>query len=126
MRRRNQVDIMASELVLQVEHMLRQLITCNFIRFLLLPFLTDLVVLTKQAAQVAVGKEYRSGAFIAGKSRFLSVVIAVRGDDGQGSRMAEPGFTLKAVDMTFPRTDIAGCQSLIEPFRPLFEFSGFV
>jgi hypothetical protein len=88
--------------------MLRQLITGNFIRFLLLPVLADLVILAKQAAQVAIGKKYRSGAFIAGKSRFLSVMVAVRGNYGKSSRMAVSVIPLKAVGTAPSRTDIAG------------------
>jgi hypothetical protein len=117
---------MASELVLQIEHMLCQLITGDFIRFLLLPFLADLVILAKKAAQIAVGKEYRSRAPVAGKSRFLSVMVAVRGNDRQRSRMTVSVIPLQTVGTAPPRADIARNQSLVKPPRPPFEFTGFI
>ena len=40
--------------------------------------------------------------------------------------MAETSFSVQAVDPTFPRANIAVSQPLLQPFRPVFKFTGMV
>ena len=55
---RNEIDIVAAQFILKVEHLFSQGVTVRFIRSLLFPVLAYLVVLTVNASHIAVAKEH--------------------------------------------------------------------
>jgi len=79
-RWRNEIDIMAIQRILEVEHVFSKGTAICLIGFLSLPVLAYLMVLAINTAQVAVTKEYCPRPPAAGENRFLSVVVAERSD----------------------------------------------
>ena len=94
MGRGNEIDIVAAQLVLKVEHPFRQSVAVHFLRLLLFPVLAYLVVLTINAAHIAVAEENRPRPPGPGNSRLLTVMGADRRDYGETSGMAIGRFVL--------------------------------
>ena len=115
--RRYQIDVVAVFPVLQPEHHTRELFSAGLPRCERLRVLAYLVVLAEDAAQVAVGEEYRAAAAAARHRRLLAPMRARRRDDRLARRPAVPQFPLHAVDATPSRTDIARHKPLNERAR---------
>jgi hypothetical protein len=96
------------------------------VSFYLPPFtpVADFPVLTEKTIQVAVGEEDGPGTKIAYKLRFLSEMGMAAVEHGVGRGTAVPQFILKAVDVTFPGTKIAGSQPYFSFVSPLLQFTG--
>ena len=58
-RWRDEVNIVAAELILKVEHVFRQGMAVHLLGFLFLPALAYLVVLAIDTSHIAVAEEYR-------------------------------------------------------------------
>ena len=56
---RNEIDIVAAQFILKVEHPFRQGVAVYFLGLLLFPVLTYLVVLTINASHITIAKENR-------------------------------------------------------------------
>jgi hypothetical protein len=80
-------------------------------------------VLAEKTIQVAVGEEDGSGTKIAYKLRFLSEMGMAAVEHGIGRGTAVPQFILKAVDMTFPGTNITGSQPFFRFVSPLLQLT---
>lgn len=93
----DEIDVMGAP-VLQVQHFLHQLVYRQCLVAPGLEFLADLVVLAKDAGQVAAGKEYGSRASLPRDGRLLTVVQAGVGYLDLGARSADAGFPGQAVD----------------------------
>jgi hypothetical protein len=76
MRRSHQIYIVTLQIVLEIEHALRQSAGTDLIVLLVFRLLANLVILAIYATHIAVSKEYRSRAPSAGKNRLLAVVGA--------------------------------------------------
>ena len=83
MRRRNEIDIVAAQFILKVEHLFSQGVAVYFIGFLLSPVLAYLVVLTIDASHIAIAKENRPRPPGPGNSWLLTVMGADRRDYGE-------------------------------------------
>ena len=59
MRWRNEVDIVAAQLILKIEHAFSHGMAIHLLGFLSLPALTYLVVLAIDTPHIAVAEEYR-------------------------------------------------------------------
>jgi hypothetical protein len=79
---RNEVDIVAAQSVLKVEHLFSQGAAVHLIGFLLFPVLAYLVVLTINASHIAIAQENRPRPSGPGNSRLLTVMSADRRDYG--------------------------------------------
>ena len=117
---------MAAQFVLQVKHVLCQLMTCDFIRFLHSPVLADLVVLAIDTAQITVSKKDGARTLFAGENRLLAVMVAVRGNNRQCPGIAVSHFTAEAINPAFSRADIAVSQPLFKPLGALCHFARFI
>ena len=56
---RNEIDVVAAQSILEVEHPFRQGAAVHFLGFLLSPVLTYLIVLAIDASHITVAKENR-------------------------------------------------------------------
>ena len=74
MRGRYQVDIMTSQVILKIEHLLGQPVIVSFIELLGIRVLADLEVLTVDAAHVAVAQKDGAGPPHTGKGRFFPMM----------------------------------------------------
>jgi hypothetical protein len=59
---RNQIDIVATQFILEVQHPVRQGEAVNFISFLVPPVLTYLIILTIDTSHIAVAEEDGPGS----------------------------------------------------------------
>ena len=116
-----QVQVVAAAL-LQIQENVRQGDRRNF-----LPqtFLTDLMVLTVQAAESATGKENRTGPPFARQRRFLPEMGQGLGHPGLTPLLAEPGLPGQTVHPTFPGAQPAGGQEVPGLFYPFRKGPGF-
>jgi hypothetical protein len=81
-----------------------------------LEFLADLVVLAKDAAEIAAGEEDGPGAARAGDRRFFAVVQAGVGDLRSGPAPAKPRLTRQPVHAAPSRAAFTISQLLRETF----------
>lgn|GEM_PF-4106842 len=63
MRRRNEIDVVAAQLILKIKHPFRQSTAIDLFGFLLFPVLAYLVVLTIDSSHITVSEEDRSRPF---------------------------------------------------------------
>jgi hypothetical protein len=82
MRRRNEINVMTAEFILEVKHTLRQGLRINFFSPLAFPVLAYLVVLAINTPQITVTKEDRPRPIGPGDDRFLSVMYTSHRDYG--------------------------------------------
>ena len=80
---RNEVDIMAAQFILKVEHLFSQGMAVHLIGFLLFPVLAYLVVLTINASHIAIAKENRPRTSGPRNSWLLTLMSADRRDYGE-------------------------------------------
>jgi hypothetical protein len=74
MGRGDEIDVMALQFVLEIDHLCSQRVNLYFVLFLCFRILTYLVILTEHASKVAVAEKNGTGAMGARKYRFLSVM----------------------------------------------------
>jgi hypothetical protein len=123
---RNQIDIVATQFILEVQHPVRQGEAVNFISFLVPPVLTYLIILTIDTSHIAVAEEDGPRPPGPGKGRLLAVMSARRRNYGQTPGMTIAQFILQSVDAALARADIARGQPGLKRLRTALQFTGTV
>lgn len=89
MRWGNEVNVMTAQLILEVYHVRSELFDADFFIFLIARILAYLIVLTVEAAHVAVTEEDCTGTSGARNWRLFTVMLADRKYHWQVARAAE-------------------------------------
>lgn len=110
---RHEVDVVTT-FRLQLQHHLRKSLVRYFILELLLVRLRNLIVLTINAAQVAVAKEDVSCPVSPDERRFFTKVCGVRRNDRESARVARSDLVLNPIVEAVARTDRALLKELLE------------
>ncbi len=117
---RDEIDIVAAHF-LELQHHGRQLLRLYLAS---LPQLTDLIVLTVLAFEVAVGKKDRTRSSPPYQRRFLSKMRVATGNHRPVSCLAPCSFAaLSAVDAALPGADVARFQAFVGQLRPAGQFA---
>ncbi len=118
----DKINVMTA-LGLQIQHHGRQFLRCRLVSR---PFLADLPVLAKLAAQIAAAEENRSRAVPAAQYVFFAVMGAVTVNDGV---LSDPAYRAlqgpQAIDPTIARAKIASLQMLAGDAGTPRQFAAF-
>ena len=105
----DEIDIVAAPL-LEIEHHGGQILDADLLAF---PPVADLVVLAKNAVQVAVGEKDGAGPLAAHQGVFLAEMGPIRRHHGLIPGAAQPQLPVMPVHQAVPGTEIALAQNLI-------------
>jgi len=86
----------------------------------------DVVILTEDAPEVAMGQKDGSGPMISDERRFFPKVGKDTGDHQLGPGLAVPDLAVQAVHPAFSRTEPALPENLMEGRDSFAQFSAFV
>ena len=120
MGRGDEINVMAIQFVLEINHLFSQGVNLYFVVSLCFRILAYLEILAENATQVTVAEENGPGTPGAGKDGFLSVMGDCRRDSGKIGGITESSLSHQAVNSTIPGTDIAGRQPGFKRFNPFF------
>ena len=99
---------------LQLQHHLSQSFVRDLILDLFFVRLRDLIILTIDAAQIAVAEENVSGSAATRKRRLFAEVWRVRRDDWQPTRVAARQFIFEPVVSAIERTNRAMLEQRLQ------------
>ena len=122
MGRGNEIDIMTT-LFLQIDHQPGQVIS----RYSGSCFvMTDVVVLTKLAPKVAVGKKNSAGAVAADEGRFFAMVGKGTGNDEFFARLTDTSLSFLSIDAASAGAESAGAQDVFEALYSTSQIAGLM
>ena len=116
---RDEVDVVTT-FRLQLQHHLRKSLMGYLILELLLVRLRNLIVLTIDAAKVAVTKEDVSCTVSSDERRFFTKVCRVGRNDRQSARVTRSDLVLNPIVEAVARTDRALLKELLERVNPFW------
>jgi hypothetical protein len=100
--------------LLKLEEYFGESLKRHLIRALRLESLTDLMILTVDASQIAQSEKYVSGAAVSRKGGFFAKMGSVSRDDWKKSRIASGDLIVQPINIAVSRADPATGEHLHE------------